>query len=115
MSHKTQCEFTAAHSTNIYIQMQNEKRVRKAPVRFQAPDAILKKKTKKSPSQVKHCEALVAANAIKRQEAIEEREQAASRLFDEVGNKALNATQRKVNLFFRNGEGFSVRYPVFKK
>ena len=62
----------------------HEKRVRKAPIRFQAPDAILKKETKKFPSQVKQAEASVAANAIKRQEAIEESEQAASRLFDEV-------------------------------
>ena len=66
------------------MQVQHEKRVRKAPVRFQAPVAILKKKTKKSPLQVKHAEALAAANAIKRQEAIEESDQAASRLFDDV-------------------------------
>ena len=61
-----------------------EKRVRKAPLHFQAPVAILKKKTKKYQSQVKQAEAKAAANAIKRQEAIEESEQAASRLFDEV-------------------------------
>ena len=66
------------------MQVQHEKRVRKATVRFQAPVAILKKKTKRSPAQVKHNEAAAAANAIKRQEAIEESEQAASRLFDEV-------------------------------
>ena len=56
-----------------------EKRVRKAPLHFQAPVAILKKKTKKYQSQVKQAEAKAAANAIKRQEAIEESEQAASR------------------------------------
>ena len=31
-----------------------------------------------------------------------------------LGNKALNATQRKVKYFFRNGEGLSVRYRGFK-
>ena len=66
------------------MQVRREKRVRKAPIRFQTPVAIVKKKTKKSPSQVKQAEASAAANAIKRQEAIEESEQAASRLFDEV-------------------------------
>ena len=67
------------------MQVQHEKRVRKVPVRFQAPVAIEKKKTKRFPSQVKQAnEASAAANAIKRQEAIEESEQAASRLFDEV-------------------------------
>ena len=58
--------------------------MRKAPVRFQAPVAILKKKTKRFPSQVKHVVAMAAANAIKRQEAIDESEKAASRLFDAV-------------------------------
>ena len=72
------------HTYHIQMQVQQEKSVRKAPVRFQAPVAILKKKTKRFPSQVKHTEASAAANAIKRQEAIEESEQAASRLFDEV-------------------------------
>ena len=66
------------------MQVHNEKRVRKAPVRFQAPVAILKKKTKRFPSQVKHAIVKQAISAIKRQEAIEESEQAASRLFDEV-------------------------------
>ena len=73
------------------MQVQHEKRVGKAPVRYQASVAILEKKTKKSQREVKNAEALAAANeafaaanAIKRQEAIEESEQAASRLFDEV-------------------------------
>ena len=61
------------------MKAQREKRERKAPVRFQAPVAILKKKTKRFPSQVKQAEASAAANAIKRQEA--ENEQAASRMY----------------------------------
>ena len=44
----------------------------------------MKKKTKMNPSQVKQAKASAAANAIKRQAAIEESEQAASRLFDEL-------------------------------
>ena len=75
------------------MQVHQEKRVRKAPVRLQAPVEIVKKKTKKSPAKPKQKKGRVGG----------------------LGNKAPNAAQRKVNDFFRSGEGLSVGYPGRKK
>ena len=75
------------------MQMQKEQRKRKAPVRFQAPVAIVNVKKPRSPGQVKQAEDIMAANAINRQEAIEESDQAASRLGKEGGHGKKNGLE----------------------